>query len=217
MSNKVPYGRLVHRKAWNLSKDYFQWKVPTLIFVTVFAFTWLAQGHTKAAEVIESAVIGAEAAVAVAVCAYLVNAIRATAHLYAEQEEKTAVYRQNIASLGSEVAELRSVLDRSKKNQALADALTLKHKEGVTDILNRPPLHDGDIQRWRDAADKWLNEVKTIMTAHHCTVQDMNHVETIGVFAILPALHPLPDARKDLSMFVERLNRVANISTKYAG
>jgi hypothetical protein len=38
----------------------------------------------------------------------------------------------------------------------------------------------------------------------------------IGLFVPLPGLHSDPQIMKDLSMFVTRLDRVANISTKYA-
>ena len=130
-------------------------------------------------------------------------------------ETKNDVYRRNIEALSAEVTELRTVLDRSKKNQALADALTLKHKEGVTDLLNGPPKVASEIPQWRERAHLWQEEVEAIMTQHGCSVQEMNHVQTIGMFNVFPGLHPNPDAMKDLSMFAERLNRVANIATKY--
>jgi hypothetical protein len=130
-------------------------------------------------------------------------------------EANNDVYRRNIDALSAEVTELRTVLDRSKKNHALADGLTLKHKEGVTDILNRPPKTVSEIPQWRERAHQWQQEVEAIMYQHGCSVQEMNHVQTIGMFSVFPGLHPDPDAMKDLSMFAERLNRVANIATKY--
>jgi hypothetical protein len=135
----------------------------------------------------------------------------------ARQEHEAERQRLNLA-LAQEQSTIQALQDALKirqKNQRLADALTRKHEEGVRDILNRPPRYGNDIERWRATADKWKAEVLEIMHANDCTPQDLHHVEVIGSFATLD-LHSHATAREDVSMFAERLNRVANISSWYA-
>lgn len=130
---------------------------------------------------------------------------------------KCEVYTRNIETLSAEVGELRVVLDRSKNNQELADALTKKHEEGVTQLLNRPPRNPGELNQWRDDATRWEEEVVAIMLAHNCSLQELNHVKVLALYAQLPQLHTNPATMREMSMFAERLNRVKNIATKYAG
>ena len=98
----------------------------------------------------------------------------------------------------------------------MADALTERYKSGVQQLLNKPPVDENDIERWRAEEAAWTRDVLKLMKEHGCTPQDLNHVETIGLFPLL-LLHPNETVCRDLSMFAVRLSRVADISTKYAG
>jgi hypothetical protein len=114
------------------------------------------------------------------------------------------------------IAELERQLEGRRKDQALADLLTGLYRFGVTDILNKPPdAGGGGIAEWDERERQWTESVLTAMRKGGCTLQELNHVEIIGLFPLL-ALHPSDTISRDLSMFAVRLSRVADISTKYA-
>ena len=113
-----------------------------------------------------------------------------------------------------ELAALRSVLPRAPHNQKLTDQLTERYHFGVHELLQRPPATLKELEAWDARVHAWTEEALEIMRGHHCTAQDLNHVETITALD----LQPVPALQMDVAirMFAVRLQRVADISRKYA-
>jgi hypothetical protein len=125
------------------------------------------------------------------------------------------LYRKN-AGLQSELDAALAKLEKRRVDLILADRLTEHYEYGITDILNKPPESENDFKdRWLSEEKKWTEKALNLMKQHGCTKQDLTHVRMIGVFNVLN-LHPHGPANHALSMFVVRLGRVADISTKYA-
>jgi hypothetical protein len=92
MGDKSPrYWPAVFAEARQLSKEYFAWKIPLLIFGAVSLFIALAEGEKKAAEYVAAALGGGGAAVLVAFAAYVVNVVRASGRLYRRERERADI------------------------------------------------------------------------------------------------------------------------------
>ncbi|MGH8637372.1 MAG: hypothetical protein ACREUZ_09595 [Burkholderiales bacterium] len=129
-------------------------------------------------------------------------------------QESTREIARALDEARAQIEKLHGQLKGRQKDQTLADLLTAWYRSGVTDILNGPPRDESGIGDWRERAAQWTNGVLTTMRERGCTLQELNHVEIIGIFNLLP-LHSNRTIAKDLSMFAVRLQRVADIATKY--
>lgn len=133
----------------------------------------------------------------------------------ADLETKVASRDCVVTGLENEIAGLKTALVRKQKDQALADYLTERHAYGIRELLNKPPANFLEAAEWRVKTRDFTDGVLSKMREFGCTAQDVHGVEYIGVFAQLP-LHSDFQISKDLSMLVERLNRIGAVSTKYA-
>lgn len=113
-----------------------------------------------------------------------------------------------------ELAALRSAHTKTRACQDLADRLTERYHFAVHHILHELPVKVEELGAWKVRVHVWTQEVLALMREHHCTLQDLNHVETITPFDL--QLHSSDPNDVALHMFRVRLQRVADISTKYA-
>lgn len=102
-------------------------------------------------------------------------------------------------------------LSKARKHQTLADALTDKHAEAIHKFINQLPTHPAMHQVWTQRTHQWTQQVLGIMREYACTKQEVNHVETISQFDLVPYGEMPPD----VAMFLVRVQRVADISTEH--
>jgi hypothetical protein len=109
---------------------------------------------------------------------------------------------------------LAHALQRRKRNQALADALTDKHEHGIHELLNKRPSTPQEFVDWLAREHAWTASVLSLMEQFGCTKQEIHHVHTLGLFNQY-LIHPDPQVNQQLCMLTERLNRIGGISNKY--
>lgn len=97
-------------------------------------------------------------------------------------------------------------------HQRLADELTAKHRWATHNLLNTVALNGSAPSReWLGEVERWYEEVLEVMRRHECTAQEFNHVETINQMD----MHRISYVT-EISMFIIRLDRVAEVSTTHA-
>jgi hypothetical protein len=130
-------------------------------------------------------------------------------------EARVADRETVIAGLRGEIARLNAAFQRRVNYQAIADYLTERHAYGIREILNRAPSNRDGVSAWRAIEAEFTAGVLTEMAALGCSVQDVHGVEYIGSFQLIYG-HQVPEVASDLSMFDVRLNRIGEVSTRYA-
>ena len=130
------------------------------------------------------------------------------------QDEKNQL-ATSVAALNRRGFELESRLAQRHANQAMADWLTERHGYGVHELLAKKPNNNAEFQEWLAKENTYTADVVSGIQARGGTPQDVHHVHTLGLIPMYN-LHTNPVVSHQLSMLVERLNRIADVSTKYA-
>lgn len=105
-------------------------------------------------------------------------------------------------------------LEEKQHNQQLSDKMSDHHEWGVHELLNKPPTTPEEIEAWRKKEKGWVESTLREMRSHNCSKQEKRHVQTLGLFPQYQ-LHPDPQVSLLLSMTAIRLQRIADIASKY--
>jgi hypothetical protein len=130
------------------------------------------------------------------------------------QDEKNQL-AVTVSEQSRKLFELEAKVAKQQKNQAMADWLTERHAYGIHELLNKKPETTPEVEEWLAKENNFTAGVVDGIKFRGGTPQDVHHVHTLGLIPMYN-LHPNPFVSHQLSMLVERLNRIADISTKYA-
>ena len=135
--------------------------------------------------------------------------------------EKTDRHREKkerercMADLQDRLEAAEEELGRERNNQELADYLTDRIEEGTT-LLNEGIEDDTEFMAWKFGVAAWKAGVLSAMRHHKCTKQEIQRVELLVLFNILPNLHSNPSINFEKSVHAARLMRVLEIAERYA-
>lgn len=108
-------------------------------------------------------------------------------------------------------AALDGLVDKTN-HQTLADELTERHRWATHELLNRIVLNGTAAPKeWVQGTHEWYMSVNEIMRRHDCSPQDFNHVDTINQLDLNRV-----SIQWEISMFIVRLQRVGELSTRHA-
>lgn len=125
------------------------------------------------------------------------------------------VVLEALFAAASERDSARGALEGRKRSQEFSDRMSDHHEHGIHELLNKPPgPRAQDFEEWRLREKDWNESILKDMRAHHCSTQEIRHVQTLGLFPMFN-LHPDPKISLLLTMVVTRCQRIADIAAKY--
>lgn len=192
------------------------WEAPDLkrdfaILALTGVLTWpLAVGLSQWENLWIPFLAGAGAVIGVELCGYLK---RVLVDVPRDEYRDLQIARDALSSVAEQHATLAHVLDRAPNDWA--KSVLLQHRASGVKLLQAPPLNDEQLERWRGETREWLSNAVRIMNENGCTSRDIKHVQFVDGFKHRRELSPNSDALQDVSMFAERLKRLADIASKY--
>lgn len=121
-------------------------------------------------------------------------------------DENLELHKQ-VAVLGERVA-------NRVKSQAICEAMRARHREGISTLLHRGVSSQDEYEEWMADERRFLDGVLADMRRLGCSAGEIHSVEVIGVFP-LGNYSPHVAANGAMSMFVVRLDRIADVATAH--